>query len=71
MGEPAYPTKEQTELIRSGAYPLLHSDILTSDSGNVVFTADINRNGIVYFELKERLYTPDRGYDYDKVISFH
>lgn len=71
MGEPAYPTKEQTELIRSGAYPLLHSDILTSDSGNVVFTADINRNGIVYFELKERLYTPNRGYDYDKVISFH
>lgn len=29
------------------------------------------KHGVVYFTLTKRTFTPDRGYDYDKVISFH
>ena len=67
LGEPAYPTKEQTALIRSSAYPLIKSDIINGGE----FAVNVKKNGVVYFELTKREYTPDRGYDYDKVINFH
>lgn len=71
MGEPATPTKEETELIRSGAFPLVQSEILSNEDGKLSTSISLNRNGIVFFEVKPRVATPDRGYDYEKVISFH
>ncbi len=85
LGEPAYPTKEETELIKSAAWPLVESSVV-SDGGAISSASDsekkcdcreklisvpVRKNGVVYFTLTERHFTPDRGYDYDKVVSFH
>ena len=71
IGEPAYPTKEETELIKSAAYPAVSSSVVApvDDLANIKIT--VRRNGVVYFTLTKRNFTPDRGYDYDRVISFH
>ncbi|WP_081677481.1 GH39 family glycosyl hydrolase [Butyrivibrio sp. WCD3002] len=85
LGEPAYPTKEETELIKSAAWPLTSSSVVKvsgvagSDSADdrnandnkTSISIPVNKNGVVYFTLTERHFTPDRGYDYDKVVSFH
>ncbi len=71
LGEPAYPTKEETDLIRSASYPLTQSKIVNPENGSADISFLIRRNGVVYFTLKRRIYTPDRGYDYERVISFH
>ncbi|WP_026836106.1 GH39 family glycosyl hydrolase [Eubacterium xylanophilum] len=71
LGEPANPTGEQTKLIRESAYPLTKSDILTTKDGKVLIEADVKKNSVIYFEINKRDFTPDRGYDYEKVLTFH
>ncbi|MCR5541308.1 MAG: xylan 1,4-beta-xylosidase [Ruminococcus sp.] len=71
MGEPAYLTKAQTELLRASAKPLFGSDVISDENGKADISLTAKRNGVVYFELTPRTFTPDRGYDYDKVLSFH
>ncbi|MBQ5311195.1 MAG: xylan 1,4-beta-xylosidase [Oscillospiraceae bacterium] len=70
IGEPANPTDEENALIRSAAYPAVRTAVLSA-SGNIDIPFTVNRNGVMYFELKRRSFTPDRGYDYDKVLSCH
>ena len=69
MGEPAYPVKEETELIKSAAYPLLGSAVVESVDGKAEIAIDVKTNGVVYFELKKRDFTPDRGYDYERALK--
>ena len=71
IGEPPYPAKEETELIKSGSSPLTESRIVKAENGLTKATFDVRKNGVVFFTLKKRAFTPDRGYDYEKVISFH
>ena len=79
LGEPAYPTKEETELIKSAAQPLVESSIVdcggvtgsAAADGKAQIAVTVRKNGVVYFTLTERNFTPDRGYDYAKVVSFH
>ena len=70
LGEPANPSKEQTELLRSAAKPLIKSDVIAAADGKASFDISVKPNGVVYFELRKREFTPDRGYDYEKVITF-
>ena len=70
LGEPAYPTGEETELIKSAAHPLVQSSIVKAGDGALI-SVPVRKNGVVYFTLTKRHFTPDRGYDYDKVVSFH
>lgn len=67
LGEPANPTFSETELLKSAANPLIASAIVKNATPEIA----VNKNGVVYFELKEREFTPDRGYDYDRVLNFH
>lgn len=69
MGEPAYPVKEETELIKSAAYPLLGSAVVESVDGKAEIAIDVKTNGVVFFELKKRDFTPDRGYDYERALK--
>lgn len=71
LGEPSNPSKAETELIKSGANPLVKTEIVKADAGNADITINLNKNAVVYFELIERKFTPDRGYDYERVLSFH
>ncbi|SCY42996.1 GH39 family glycosyl hydrolase [Butyrivibrio sp. INlla14] len=71
LGEPAYPTREETELIKSAAWPLVESSVVKADDSVALVKVLVRKNGVVYFTLTKRSFTPDRGYDYDKVVSFH
>ena len=70
IGEPAYPTADETGLIKSGAYPLIKSSVIPVQNTDSPVSFTVNKNGVVYFTLQKRNFTPDRGYDYDKVLSF-
>jgi xylan 1,4-beta-xylosidase len=71
LGEPAYPTREETELIKSAAWPLVESSVVKADDSEALVKVLVRKNGVLYFTLTKRSFTPDRGYDYDKVVSFH
>ena len=71
LGEPQYLDESQTALLRSSANPLIKSEIVECKDGKISASFDVNKNGVVYFELKKRTFTPDRGYDYDRVLNFH
>lgn len=68
LGEHANPSAAELDLIRNSANPLIGSCIVKGDKTPAI---TVNKNAVVYFELKEREFTPDRGYDYDRVINFH
>lgn len=71
IGEPAYPSEAETELIRGAAWPQTLSEVIKTADKSASVSVPVRKNGVVYFRLVKRDYTPDRGYDYDKVISFH
>ena len=71
LGEPANPTEDINELLRAAAKPLISSDTVKAEGGKADIAVNVKKNGVVYFELTERRFTPDRGYDYDRVLSFH
>ncbi len=71
LGEPANPSKEEVNLIKASANPLITSSVVACNEGKASIDITVKKNGVVYFELKNRTFTPDRGYDYEKVLSFH
>ena len=71
LGEPANPSKDVVDLIRSSAHPLVQSAVVKASGDTATISVSVKKNGVIYFELEERTFTPDRGYDYEKVISFH
>ena len=71
MGEPAYPTESETAMIKSASWPQTLSEIKKPEDKKVSVSIPVRKNGVVFFNIVKRIYTPDRGYDYDKVISFH
>lgn len=71
LGEPANPNKKTVALIKSAAYPQISTRVVSANAGKADIAVNVNKNGVVYFELTKRDFTPDRGYDYDKVLSFH
>ena len=71
LGEPAYPTEAETDLIKSAARPQTDSAVVTASNGEAEIDVTVRKNGIVFFTLTKRHFTPDRGYDYEKVVSFH
>ncbi len=71
LGEPAYPSEAETELIKSAAWPHTGSAVVAADNRKADIEVNVRRNGVVYFTLTKRQFTPDRGYDYEKVVTFH
>ncbi|MDO4292653.1 MAG: glycosyl hydrolase [Eubacteriales bacterium] len=70
LGEPANPSREQTALLREAAKPLVRSrrvEAVKSGAGVELLVAE---QGVVYFELREIKGTPDRGYDWGKVMQY-
>ena len=55
----------------NGLFRLMNNAKKSAENGKADITLTAKRNGVVYFELTPRTFTPDRGYDYDKVLSFH
>jgi len=62
MGEPAYPSKAQIELLRQSAVPAVRSDRVCG--GKVALS--LQPKELIYFELSAAPLTPDWGMDYER-----
>lgn len=71
LGEPHYLTNDEKKFLKDAAKPLIRSKVVDAGEDTASFDISVNRNGVVYFELNKRNFTPDRGYDYDKVVKYH
>ena len=49
----------------------VQSRVVKADDSETLIKILVRKNGVVHFALTKRSFTPDRGYDYDKVVSFH
>ena len=68
MGEPQCLSKEQTELLKEAAKPLITSERLSAD-GEAIIKLRLSRNALVYAEIKKSAITPDRGFDYVRATT--
>ena len=66
MGEPANLKKEQVELLKISANPLVKTE---SFENAKTINLSVEKNGVVYFELKKAPLTSDNAYDYDRALS--
>ncbi|MCR5804253.1 MAG: xylan 1,4-beta-xylosidase [Clostridia bacterium] len=64
MGEPSSLNDAQKDILKRSAVPLIKSD---RSDGKVSF--EVKQNGVIYFSLEPKKITPDRGYDYERVIG--
>lgn len=71
LGEMPYPSKDEVELIRSAANPLTQSEVIKTTEDKTEVSLSVKKHGVIYFTITKRKLNSDRGYDYDKVISFH
>lgn len=70
LGEPSSPNAEQLELLRRAGQPLVTSARLCADGGRpVALDVELKENALVYIEVRPSVVTPDRGYDYDRVMG--
>jgi len=66
MGEPKYPSKEQSDIIRRFAYPFAESEIVKRSRGCVSVSVPLRAQGVVYVDITEREFEGDRGFDYNR-----
>ena len=70
LGEPANPSKEETELIRSAAYPFVKTTRVIPKNGKLQTVLPVEENGVVYFEWKPGKVKSDRGYSYARTMQY-
>lgn len=70
MGEPANPSREETEILRTAAKPLVRSQRAAAVNGRTEVSFLLEENGVVYFEWKPGKVTPDRGYSYGRTAQY-
>ena len=70
LGEPAHLNQEQKRLLREAARPLLQTDRVVASDGGADVKLQVKTNGVIYFELTACKLSPDRGYNYEKVIRY-
>lgn len=69
MGEPANPTREQTQLLKECAVPWIRSERLDSAEGKVSVELSLAKNAVMSFELAKICPVSDAGYDYERVLN--
>lgn len=69
LGEPANPSKWETKVIRDSANPCMQTTVCTVADGKLVVTIPVGPRGVTGFELIPAALTPDRGYDFERVMQ--
>ncbi len=67
LGSPTNPSKEQLELLRSCALPLVRTERNKVDDNSLSFQSTLSRNALLYFKIQRIHPTVDRGYQADRV----
>lgn len=69
LGEPASLSEEQRRLLVEAAKPLIRTKRKEAEDGQLSVKLTLERNAVVYFEVRPGEVTPDRGYDYERVMA--
>ena len=69
IGEPSSLNDDQKELLKRSSVPFISSSRVAAEGGRLDISLDVKKNGVVYFSLKSGKITPDRGYDYSRVMG--
>lgn len=69
LGEPANLSKEEKDLLRSAAKPLVSSENVAPADGTLNVKVNLSENAVVYFEINKINRVFDRGYDYNRVMN--
>lgn len=69
LGEPAYPSKEQNDLIREAAHPFVATKRLHTDGKELELNLTLHPNAVIYFEVMAVEQNSDRGYSYERVMD--
>lgn len=69
LGEPLSLNDEQLKLLRESSRPFMKTTRRMQINGNVSIELTLNENSVIYFELNACRVNPDRGYDYERVVS--
>lgn len=70
LGEPAYPSGEELEMIKASANPLTKTTRVTGRNGKTEVFLPVLENGVVYFEWKTNRVCPDEGYSYERTMQY-
>lgn len=69
MGEPSSLSDEQRKILKEASKPLIRTETTWAKDGSLYAEINMERNAVVYFEINRAELVPDRGYDYDRVVS--
>ncbi|MGN1084486.1 MAG: xylan 1,4-beta-xylosidase [Lachnospiraceae bacterium] len=69
LGEPANPSKEALELLREAAKPLVTTERISAENGNVRLALRLKKNAVKYFELTPAVIKSDSGYSYERTLQ--
>lgn len=67
LGEPTSLSDSQIALLKQSDSPQIATAVLTPSDGLLNLSLTLKEYGLIYFELSKRTFTPDRGYDYNRV----
>ena len=68
LGEPRQLTAAQTALLQESAQPLVSTQRLTAEDGQLSFTLRLKEDAVVSFQLLPAAFQGDRGYDYRRPV---
>lgn len=68
LGEPRQLTAAQTALLQESAQPLVATQRLTAEDGQLSFTLRLKEDAVVSFQLLPAAFQGDRGYDYRRAV---
>ncbi len=69
MGEPSSLSDEQVSILKDAAKPFITSTRIEEVENRIELPVSVEPEGVVFFEVKAGKVTPDRGYDYNRVIT--
>ncbi len=64
MGEPSWLSKEETQILKDSAQPVIHTQTLCASPSGISFSILLQPYAVVWFQLKKIKHCKDRGYDY-------
>lgn len=68
MGEPSSLTKNQLSILREGSSPFVSSNVIEAEKA-LDFSLTLDKNAVVYFEVKKTETVSDRGFSYERALE--
>lgn len=67
IGSPAYPTKDQLDILKASAMPRLETSRCVVDNGAMNFKTSLSRNALLYFKIQRIKPQVDRGFKAERI----